>query len=747
MIAQLINLESKGMDSLISEPEYSPASTSARSGLNIMMISLHGLVRGKEMELGRDADTGGQVKYVVELARQLSTSPGVAKVDLLTRQVYDPGVDESYRQVEESLADKAKIVRIPFGPKRYLRKESFWPYMEMFVDQTLQYIRRNGVPDIIHGHYADAGHAGSILARLLHVPFVFTGHSLGRVKQQRLSVGREGDEAQQLLASLEKKYRLKARIEAEEIALETASMVVTSTSQEVTEQYEMYDHYEPSRMEVIPPGVDLAMFNPDGEAEKINKVAKSVDRFLNEPDKPMILVMARPDERKNLESAVRVFGENPDLQEAANLVMIMGTRDDIETLPSAQQKILRRVMYLVDKYDLYGKVAYPKSHDPSDVPNLYRLAKQRRGVFVNPAFTEPFGLTLLEAGAVGLPIIATNDGGPRDIIANCRNGMLIDVVDDQSIYRALKLAITDKQQWDEWSENSVSNTRAHYSWASHAEKYLRDVNDILSEAHSPQVVNRPARRLPEFDRLIIADLDNTITGDAESFSQFKKLIEENDHIGFGVTTGRRLEKAVQMIDDLGLPKPDLLDTDAGTQLHYGEQLNADRSWRQSIGFAWDPDKIRSVLEPLQGVELQDDVEQSEFKIGYKLDPNSKTTAAKIKKLLRAAGVRAKVVASLGAFIDIIPVRGGSDLSLRHVLWKWSFTPENVLVAGDSGNDAGMLLGRTLGVVVANHGPELNRLRNRPRIYFAEKPNAGGILEGIEYYNFLGNITIPNDRIE
>ena len=67
--------------------------------------------------------------------------------------------------------------------------------------------------------------------------------------------------------------------------------------------------------------------------------------------------------------------------------------------------------------------------------------------------------------------------------------------------------------------------------------------------------------------------------------------------------------------------------------------------------------------------------------------------------------------------------------------------------GDSGNDAGMLLGRTLGVVVGNHSSELNRLKDLPRIYFAEAAHAAGILEGIHYYNFLDKIVIPNDRIE
>ncbi len=70
-----------------------------------------------------------------------------------------------------------------------------------------------------------------------------------------------------------------------------------------------------------------------------------------------------------------------------------------------------------------------------------------------------------------------------------------------------------------------------------------------------------------------------------------------------------------------------------------------------------------------------------------------------------------------------------------------------MVAGDSGNDEGMLTGRTLGVVVSNYSSELERLRKLPRVYFASAPHARGILEGIEYYNFLDKIVIPNDQIE
>lgn len=709
--------------------------------LKLTLISLHGLIRVQDAELGRDADTGGQVKYVLELAKELAEQPQVREVELITRQIIDPRVDDDYSRVEEQIADNARLIRIPFGPKRYLRKESLWPWIDLFVDQALVHFRRNGVPDIIHGHYADAGLAGARLARLLHVPFVFTGHSLGRVKRERLSAGRSSPDG------LEKKYRFTTRIEAEETALETASMVVTSTNQEVEQQYQLYDHYVPDRMDVIPPGVDLSQFAPSTGDSEAAPIAAQLKRFLRDPDKPMIVTIARPDERKNLETLVRVFGENEELRERANLVMVLGTRDDVRELPKAQRSIIENVLYLIDRYDLYGQVAYPKSHEPSDVPDLYRLAADRHGVFINPALTEPFGLTLLEAAATGLPVVATNDGGPRDILANCRSGLLIDPLDDDSIARALLRVLSEPQQWREWSENGIRGTREHYSWGSHAQRFLRDVSDIVVRSRAPDQINKPARRLPEFDRLIITDLDNTLTGDPDSLEEFSDLIREHDHVGFGIATGRRLDDAMGLIEELGLPQPDLMDTDAGTQLHYGEGLTPDHSWQKSIGYAWKPDEIRRTLKDVPGLFPQQQDHQSEFKISYEIDPAEAPSVSAIRKRLRESGLRANVVFSLGMYLDIIPVRGGSEFSMRHVLWKWGFTPENVLVAGDSGNDAGMLLGRTLGVVVGNHSEELNHLRNRPRVYFAEASHAAGVLEGIRYYNFLDKITIPNDGTE
>jgi len=80
----------------------------SNNGLYIMLISIHGLIRGHNMELGRDSDTGGQTKYVVELAKALGSHPDVSRVDLITRQIFDKKVDADYCVADERLSSNVR---------------------------------------------------------------------------------------------------------------------------------------------------------------------------------------------------------------------------------------------------------------------------------------------------------------------------------------------------------------------------------------------------------------------------------------------------------------------------------------------------------------------------------------------------------------------------------------------------------------------------------------------------------------
>ena len=99
-------------------------------------------------------------------------------------------------------------------------------------------------------------------------------------------------------------------------------------------------------------------------------------------------------------------------------------------------------------------------------------------------------------------------------------------------------------------------------------------------------------------------------------------------------------------------------------------------------------------------------------------------------------MKANVIFSHGQYLDILPYRASKGKAIRYLAYRWNIPFENMLVAGDSGNDIEMLKGELLGVVVANYSKELEVLKKQKRIYFAKRKYAAGIIDGIEYYNFL-----------
>ncbi|KAJ0260779.1 sucrose-phosphate synthase 2 [Hirschfeldia incana] len=571
--------------------------------LYIVLISLHGLIRGENMELGRDSDTGGQVKYVVELARALASMPGVYRVDLLTRQVSAPGVDSSYSEPTEMLnpldtdnterahgeSSGAYIVRIPFGPKdKYVPKELLWPHIPEFVDRALSSIMKTSKalgdeicdggqvwPVSIHGHYADAGDSAALLSGALNVPMVFTGHSLGRDKlEQLLKQGRPKEE-------INNNYKIMRRIEAEELCLDASEIVITSTKQEIEEQWNLYDGFDPvlerklrarmkrgvsclgrfmPRMVVIPPGMEFHHIVPhdvdeDGDGEDPQTadppIWSEIMRFFSNPRKPMILALARPDPKKNLVTLVKAFGECRPLRDLANLTLIMGNRDDIDELSTTNSSVLLSILKLIDKYDLYGQVAMPKHHKQSDVPEIYRLAAKTKGVFINPAFIEPFGLTLIEAGAHGLPTVATINGGPVDIHRVLDNGLLVDPHNQQAISDALLKLVSDKQLWTKCRQNGLKNIHL-FSWPEHCKTYLARIASCKQRSPKWQRVefenadpDSPSDSLRDIHDI---SLNLKLSLDGEKGSSVDTNLDAED------TTSERKAKLVKAISTLSQKK-------------------------------------------------------------------------------------------------------------------------------------------------------------------------------------------------
>ena len=446
--------------------------------LNFLHLHLHGLIRSKNLELGRDPDTGGQTKYVLESVKSLANTSEVHHVDLVTRLINDRKIDNCYSERYEFVNPGVNILRFKFGPDKYLRKELLWPYLDELILSLISYYEKNNnKPNWIHAHYADAGYVGVRLSKYFKVPFIFTGHSLGREKQRKLlDSGLKQNQ-------IEKLYFISKRIKAEEEALKCADVVVTSTQQESTHQYSQYISFSPQKARVIPPGVDHNNFHHTHSTTETSGIDRMMNPFLRDLTKPPLLTISRAVKRKNIPSLIEAYGKSEKLKRKTNLILVLGCRENTLKLDSQQKNVFKDIFDMIDKYNLYGKVAYPKKHTPEQIPALYRWAASRGGLFVNPALTEPFGLTLLEASSCGLPIISTDDGGPKEICSKCENGLLVDTSDINKLKNVLEKGINN-EQWKLWSRNGIEGVHRNFSWTSHTQTYLSMLKEIYQQSNN-----------------------------------------------------------------------------------------------------------------------------------------------------------------------------------------------------------------------------------------------------------------------
>ena len=716
-----------------------------------MLFSVHGLIRGGNPELGRDADTGGQVQYVLELARFLGAHPAVARVDLVTRLVCDKTVSPDYCLPEEPLGGRAWLLRVRCGGSRYIRKELLWPHLDEFVDKTLKLIRaEDRIPDIFHGHYADGGYVARELAAIFGSPFIFTGHSMGRHKQNKLLA--EGFTSEEI----NRRYHMDYRIGVEERIIKDAEKIITSTRHEISKQYGLYQTATAGSFEVIPPGINVENFYPyyqnhleQGGADESSRQARAVllselHRFWVATQKPFILALCRPDQRKNIAGLITAYGENKDLQAIANLAIFAGIRKDIGTMEENERGVLTEMLLLMDRYDLYGKLAIPKKHDfTTEVPELYRLCADSRGVFVNPALVEPFGITLLEAAACGLPIVATKDGGPTDIIGNCDNGLLIDPSDSADIARACRDILVDRELWQRFSCNGINGVRKHYVWQTHCDRAV----EIYQGARRKVPISGPGeeigragaafgRRLIGVKTLLITDIDNTLIGDDQSLAELLEILAaQRQHLAWGVATGRNLERVREVLAKHKVEVPDIVIASVGSEIYYGPELLADKGWQQHLAYQWKPEAIRTELAGLNFLEEQEEQDQRPFKISYFMEDDPECLAL-VHQRLHSRKLRYNLIYSGGQFLDILPYRASKGKAVRYLSYKWEVPLSQIMVCGDSGNDEKMLRGDTSGLVVGNYLPELEHLRGMRSMYFSPREYAAGIIDGLRHYKFI-----------
>ncbi|MFN2361142.1 MAG: HAD-IIB family hydrolase [Marinobacter sp.] len=706
-------------------------------GRVIMHIALQGCIRAGSIPYGITADTGGHIRYLLELVEALAQCPEVSHQIIVTRAFDAPHLGEEYKRLKETLSKNVTLWRCRGASSVYLPKEELWRELPHLVRDLLARMKQSRLqPGLIHAHYADAGVMALRVKAALGIPYVFTAHSLGATKAQHKPIDAPVDKT------------LRRRIRLEEMAIKGADRLIASSEHETRIQYGLYRHHDIRKARVNPPGCDLQMFRTPAPATAAREVDAELRRFLRRPDRPCLLAIARPVEKKNLYALVKAYGENPKLREQANLVIFAGTRSQIQAGEPEARQVWQHLLELIDDYDLYGEVAYPKHHDLSHVPAIYQWAARRRGVFVNPALNEPFGLTLLEAAAAGLPLVATQEGGPEDILGRCQNGHLVSPTDIHAIAQACHRLLSDDLAWKRHSLRGSQNVN-FYTWSRHASQYIQDTG--LARPERPSAPHaRPVTQL------IATDMDATLLGHWEGLAKLRNWLTQNPNYLFVVATGRTVKDAMAEMAAWSAPLPDFLIADVGSSIYridrHGEpQLIAD--WHRRLDEGWRREACRRILDKDESLTPQPVSTQFAYKLSYFLDDSrirasdssAKPVIERIVQTLLTAGLTARVVHSHGNLIDILPACGGKARAVRFICEQFGLGRHQVVAAGDSGNDVDLLHYAGLGIAVANHTAELEALRGCRNIYWAQTDCAAGLLEGLRHWHELNN-SLPTSNV-
>jgi sucrose-phosphate synthase len=389
-----------------------------------------------------------------------------------------------------------RIVRLSCGGDRFLRKEDLWPHLgtEWVPNIVRFYLKEGRHPDAATGHYADGGLSAALWQVCGGPPYTFTSHSLGAQKLDRLL-----ENPEHTLASLDAHYHFARRIAAERVAMNHAARIITSTRQERIEQYGhaayrgAVDPGDESRFAVVPPGVNLRIFDPGIRGPDDARIAEYLEKMLArdiDPERralPAVLCSSRLDPKKNQIGLVRAFAGSADLRASANLLIVVRGAEDIHSrqgLTATERAVLDEIVALCDEHDLWGTISAFSLASQHELAAAYRHLAARRSVFALTALYEPFGLAPLEAMAAGLPAVVTRNGGPSESLCDQDTGrefgVLVDPADPADIAAGLLRLVGPEDEWEAFQAAGRERVLSRYTWERTAAGYLAVLERMLA---------------------------------------------------------------------------------------------------------------------------------------------------------------------------------------------------------------------------------------------------------------------------
>jgi len=389
--------------------------------------------------LGQNAN-GGLNVYVHEVATAFSDR-GIA-TDIFTRQQSpdDPAI--------EPLAELSRVIYLPAG--RGLDKYSLYNEVPAFASQVLDFAEREGISyDLLFSHYWLSGEVACLLRPHLASGWAHVAHTLGLVKNRSLAAGARPEPP------------LRIRVEAE--IAQQADLLIASTADESAELVRTYGAVS-ERVFVVPPGVDLSVFQPVDRDEARRKIGYGPGRLL--------LFVGRLERLKGVEVAIRALALLRDRNHDDVRLLILG--EDSKDGDEGEKDRLKAVAADVgvrDRVDFLGSVAH------HELPYFYSAAD----VCVMPSYSESFGLVGLEAQASGRPVVGSDVSGLRSVIRDQVSGYLIAGHDPAEYAERIGRLLEDPELAQQMGRRGRLLAQ-RYSWTRTADRLRELFEDVAERA-------------------------------------------------------------------------------------------------------------------------------------------------------------------------------------------------------------------------------------------------------------------------